>query len=372
MAINQDKPANVEVFKLAPGDIDHLFRRAGLTGNPLSAFRYNAEQAAVSSPSPLFKVLAESPAFRGVARQLLEPDVKISFHTGGSHAAEDRYYALLSKETGAVLAQFSNTEGNLLLFYFPDGKSFLDWWTGVYASPGLDAYPAVFGGGTLASEVLVCALHCVDLYRRFYMEGMLDYRGVVDVAIGSADFAQLLKRALASGDKRWLLPALFEITPGLKSMPVALKPEHLQKIEELGFITGKEAVFTLAERARLMGTEFIGAWLSATGWQATALIKGEERNLSRVFLAATALTNHLFSFESGPGGEGRFRHQPANVSELTGTLRQWLESLRQAAAVPADTGPAAAGAGAKRNFCGQCGGKISPAQKFCGQCGASL
>ncbi len=190
-------------------------------------------------------------------------------------------------------------------------------------------YPAVFGS-LLENEVLVCALNCIDLYRRFYMAGMLDYRAVsVDVSISSADFVQLLKRSLASGDKRWLLPALFELTPGLKQVPVALKPEHLKKIEELGFITGKEAVFTLGERSRLMGTEFISTWMNATGWQAAALVNDEARSLSRVFIASTAFTNHLFSFETGSGGEGRFRHQALNVQELKQTLAKWMEALQK-------------------------------------------
>jgi len=362
-------PANLEVFKLATGDIDHLFRRSGLAGNPLSAFRYNAEQAALSSPSQWFKALAESPAFQSIARQLLEPDLKIFFHSGGGHAAEDRYYALLTRENDTVLAQFINSEGDLVLLHFPDGKSFLEWWAGIYASPGMDQYPEVFGGGLLESEVLVCALHCIDLYRRFYLESMLDYRGAaLDVSISSADFVQLLKRSLASGDKRWLLPALFEITPGLKNIPVALKPEHLKKIEELGFMTGKESVFTLGERSRLMGTEFISAWMSATGWQASALIKGEERSLSRVFLAATAFTNHLFSFETGKGGEGRFHHQVGAAPELVNILLRWMEGLRRAVATPSKSA-ADAGAGPKRKFCGQCGGELRPDKKFCPACG---
>ncbi|MCP6652349.1 zinc ribbon domain-containing protein, partial [Klebsiella pneumoniae] len=67
--------------------------------------------------------------------------------------------------------------------------------------------------------------------------------------------------------------------------------------------------------------------------------------------------------ETGIGGEGRFRHQTANASELAGTLLQWTTALRRA--VPAGAGP-------QRNFCGQCGGKISPDKKFCGHCGAAL
>lgn len=77
MGMNQDKLADTEVYKLAPGDIDHMFRRSGLNGNGLSPFIYNAEQAAGSSPSELFKAIAESPKFRQIARRLLEPDLKI-------------------------------------------------------------------------------------------------------------------------------------------------------------------------------------------------------------------------------------------------------------------------------------------------------
>jgi hypothetical protein len=371
MEMNQSKPDNVEVFKLAPGDIDHLFRRSGLAGNSLSAFRYNAEQAAVSSPSQWFQALAESPAFQSIARQLLEPDLKISFHTGGSHAAEDRYYALLIRENDTILAQFINSEEDLLLLRFPDEKSFLEWWAGIYASPGMGDYPAVFGS-LLENEVLVCALNCIDLYRRFYLEGMLDYRAVsVDVSISSADFVQLLKRSLASGDKRWLLPALFELTPGLKQVPVALKPEHLKKIEELGFITGKEAVFTLGERSRLMGTEFISTWMNATGWQAAALVNDEARSLSRVFIASTAFTNHLFSFETGSGGEGRFRHQALNVQELKQTLAKWMEALQKVIGqpAPAKTGESTA---PKTKFCGHCGAEIKAGKKFCTACGSAI
>ncbi|NLB18179.1 MAG: hypothetical protein GX825_05495, partial [Syntrophomonadaceae bacterium] len=64
---------------------------------------------------------------------------------------------------------------------------------------------------------------------------MLDYRGGMDLAISTQDFVQLLRRSLSSQDKRWLLPTLFEITPGLKESSIALKPEHLKKAEELGF-----------------------------------------------------------------------------------------------------------------------------------------
>jgi len=370
MEMNQDKMANIEVFKLQPGDINHLFRRSGVAGNKLSVFQYNAEQAATSSSSPWFKALAESPLCQKIGNQLLEPDIRISFHTGGNNAAEDKYYAMLTREDNTVLAQFINAEGHLLLLYFPDRESFIKWWASIYAAAGMENYQAVFDG-VMETEVLICALHCVDTYRRFYMESMLDYRGLVDLSLTTADFVQLLKKSLASADKRWLLPTMFEVTPGLRSSNIALKPEHLKKIEEFGFISSKDSLFTLAERSRLMGTEFITSWMSATGCQATALINGEEKSLSRIFLAPTAFTNHLFSFESGAGGETRFRHQANTAEELIKTLTSWLEALQKVRSAPAPAKAAEKNkAGSK--FCGQCGAELRPGKKFCTSCGTSV
>lgn len=68
MGMNMEKPGALEVFKLAPADIDHLFRRSGLNGNQLSPYSYDAEQAATTSPSELFKTLAESANFTSMAK----------------------------------------------------------------------------------------------------------------------------------------------------------------------------------------------------------------------------------------------------------------------------------------------------------------
>jgi len=360
-----------EVFKLAPVDINHLFRRSGLNGNSLSPFSYNAEQAATSSPSELFKALSESPKFRQIAQRLLEPDLKIEFTNGGGGIADDKYYALLSKDDDTVLAQFINIEQQILLVLFPDWEKFLQWWTGLYASAGMDGYKIVFPN-TMEIEVLVCALHCVDIYRRSYMESMLDYTGNLSLTLTTQDFVQLLKRSLASRDKRWLLPTMFEITPGLKNSNIALKPEHLKLAEELDFITNSETTLTLSERSRIMGTEFITSWMGAIGWQAFALIKGEERNLSRVFLAPTAFANHLFSFETGANGEGRFRHQASTAPELMNTLVKWMEALQKVTGNVAEPIKTAETIVPQTKFCGHCGSEIRPGKKFCVSCGTAL
>lgn len=378
MGTDLEKQKNTEVFKLAPVDIDHLFRRSGLNGNQLSPFQYNAEQAAISSPSEFFKVLTESSRFNQVARCLLEPDIKIEFNRGGAGTADEAYYVLLSRPDQAAAALLVNAEGDFLVLLFDDWAAYLQWWSPIYVSSGLSGYQAVFPQ-VMETEVLICALHCIDIYRRSYMESMLEYSGDLNLSITTQDFVDLLKRALASQDRRWLLPTLFELTPGLKNSSLALKPEHIKQLEQFDFAADNEGILTLGERARIIGTEFITSWMGGLGFQATTLIKGEERSLSRVFLAATAFTNHLISFENEASGKTNFRHQALNEEELKQTLEKWMEALQKAvgglaAAKTAEPDPLATSenAGSKMKFCGQCGAQLRPGKKFCGQCGVAL
>ena len=370
MGMNMEKPGILEILKLAPVDIDHLFRRSGLNGNQLSSYSYNAEQAATSSPSELFKPLAESANFASMAKKLLAPDLKIEFHRGGAGSAEETYHAFLSLEDNDVLVQFMGSDGNLLLLLFDTEEYFLQWWADIYASNAGNAYQPVFPD-SMDTEVLVCALHCIDIYRRSYLESMLAYSGELSLSISTGDFVDLLKRALASQDKRWLLPTLFEITPGLKGSSIALKPEHIKKAEELGFISSNENVLNLGERSRLMGTEIITSWLGSIGCQASALVNGQEKSLSRMFLTSTAFANHIFSFETAAGGGSRFRHQASTRPELIQALMTWIAALQKVigGTAPAKAAPTQAPA---MRFCGQCGAELKPGKKFCTSCGTAI
>ncbi len=367
MDVKQDSFENVGVFKLSPSDVGHLFQWAGLRGNSLATFAYDAETTSTTSPSPFFEQCQEDPRFKTMALNFLEPVLKITFNRGGGSSAPEKFYLLFSNADKETVAQFTNDEGDLLLLLFDNFDAFLEWWTSIYASNSSGSYQPVFPE-LMETETLVCALHSIDVYHRAYLESMLEYSGELGLTLTTSDFIDLLKRALASGDKRWLLPTLFELTPYLKSSNIALKPENIEQIEELGFLSSSaEGVLTLGERARLMGTEFITSFLGATGFQATVLLDGEEVSLSRVFLATTAFTNHLCSFENAAGGATRFRHQALNASELRTALGKWLEALLKAIDKPVvDKAPIA---GNVPRFCGNCGTPLVEGRKFCSNCG---
>lgn len=376
MGMNQDQMDSTAVFKLLPQDINHLFKRSGVQGNSLAGFIYDAEQADSVSPSEYFVGLEQNPNLILVAKLVLEPDLRIDFTRGGNASEEEEFFLFLSKGNQAVVAQFTNDKGEILLALFEDMGAFIDWWIDLYASNGIGSYQTVFPE-VMPTEVLICGLHSIDIYRRAYMESMLDYSGNLGLTISMGDFIDLIKRSAASGDKRWLLPNLFELTPGIKSSNISLKPEHLDIIADLGFLSNEGGLLTLGERSRLMGTEFIASWIGNVGFQALAFINDEPRSLSRIFLATTAFANHLCSFENAPDGESRFRHQALDAEELKKALVGWLQVLQNTigqksspphpSKIAKPTGDAAA-----KGFCGNCGAQISSGKKFCTNCGTPV
>ncbi len=379
MGINQEPMESSAVFKLLPTDIDHLFKRSGLLGNSMAGFIQNPELVATPNGSEHFMALASNPNFNLIAKLVLEPDLRIEFTRGGNATPDEDFFLYQINGSRAVVAQFTNEGGEILLALFNDIADYVEWWVELYASSGVGSYQTVFPQ-VLPTEALICALHSIDIYRRAYMESMLDYSANLGLTISMADFIDLIKRSSASGDKRWLLPNLFELTPGIKTSNISLKPEHIDMIAELGFLSNAGGLLTLGERSRLMGTEIITSWMGNLGFQALALINGEVRSLSRVFLITTAFANHLCSFENVANGESRFRHQALDAGELKKALVGWLQALQsaiptsQAAGTQAVVPPPSAlsAADEERRFCGNCGSPIVPGRKFCGNCGNPL
>ena len=81
MLINKEELINMGAYRLQSSDMDHIIKYSGLTGNALSPYRYDTEQATFVMPSQWLHALADSPAFDIIASLLLEPDLKILFQS---------------------------------------------------------------------------------------------------------------------------------------------------------------------------------------------------------------------------------------------------------------------------------------------------
>lgn len=386
MESNQNILEGVEAFKLMPGDVDHIFKMSGLQGNKLAIHKYDMEAAMSSSPSSGLHALMEHPLSGLIGQMLLEPEIKVAFKAGGNNAADNAYYAYARLADEGMLAQLEADNGEFLLLYFPNTAKFIGWWSDFAASEGMEGYPDIFGSFN-EIESLILALHSADLYHRSYLESMLDYKGMMDLSFSTEVFMDLLKRSVASRDKRWFLASLFELTPGMRGNRLALKMEHLRALETMGFITLEGGKVTLGENAKFLGAEIVSSWMHSTGWSASVLHKGEEKNLSTVFFAVTSFANHLVSFTNIQGGEGRFNHKALNRNELEKTVAAWMQGIRMTASnmasqetdsvrpserpLPKNEEENRERAGQKR-FCGQCGAEARPGKKFCYNCGAPL
>ncbi len=337
---------NPEIFKLMPRDIDHIYKRANLSGNTLSPFRYSSTEAEYPQPSEWAQALFEAPVFARAARLLLEPDLKIMYHSGGGGTAEDAFPVLMRQDDSAVLMAAKNKDDDFLCLMFPSISQFLDWWCSMYSNLIKDEYPSPFNNA-MPLETLLSALHSIDIYRRSYMESMLNYKLEQGMSVRRPDFLGTLTKALASGDIRWLLPSIFRLTPGLTSVQLKLLPEHLEEVEKMGIIKSwtdenQENMYTLSENGKILGSEFSYTWMSSIGWKASILKAGQEMILSRVYLAPTAFTNHLFSFQATPAGSFTCNHQSLTGVKLRENLDQWFKTIYDYAAKNLQQRPAQA------------------------------
>lgn len=358
------------VYTITPGDLGSLFESSGVKGNDLSPYTQMAAASDKTSSAELKRLLT-SPYGKAINRLLWAPDLRIRCHAGGSMSQEEFYYLLLSAKTTEVLAQFTDSENRLKLLLFSDWPAFLNWWISLYGTSDNHSYREIFPGRQ-DLETLVCAFHCLDLYRRSNLESMLRYEIGGPVTITPRDFILGLKEAILKGDNRWLLPSFINLTPGLKTQKIVLEPEHLDILEVLGFIqkdkNGSEETLTIGKMGMTLGTEFASTWMGSVGFEAVALVKGQKKVLDRKILMPTAFTNHLVSLES-EDGELKFQHQALDSGHILKLLDQWMGYLKKIAFAEfnqqTDTKSAT-------HFCRNCGSPIKDKMKFCTKCGTPI
>ena len=368
MDFNQEKMSFLGAFKLMGEDLSCFFKKSGLTKNQLSPYEEDLDSIPDGSPSARLQTLMDSPLYHKAALLLLEPDLKIIFHRGGSFSKDEIYYALSSHRINEILVEFTASDGNLEIVVFSDWNEFLRWWMTLYTTEGNNNYKEIFPGSQ-EIEILVCAIHCIDIYKRAYLESMLNYETKVNTEITTQKFAKLLKESIIKGDNRWLLPSLFNLTPGLKNKAISLQPHHMKKIEELGFIReNEENMIAIEKLGKVLGTEFASTWMGSVGFAVSAIINGQAVVLDQKYLAPTAFTNHLFSMETEKEGLF-FQHGAFSTENLITLLEKWMVNLKKIAyaEITDQIEPTE-----KIKYCKKCGNPLKPNQKFCKQCGTPV
>lgn len=302
----------------------------GLKCNKLSQFSSAIPVAASSSENATQAV--SFPMFQRAAEILANPSVKLSCAKGGGSLAVESFnvYGCSTPAGMELVAALRPGEVSLVL-YFATVETFLEWWTDLFAckenAPIINCLVP-----ELPLEEFVFILHVVDTYRRINMQSMLLYRPLKENRILVNDFMATFEVALASGDVRWLMPAFFSVTPGLKEIILDLHPDIVDTAEALCFIkrsknpnTGEDDLVYL-EPGITLGYEFATSWMFGLGLSVEVLAGDEIQVVAREFLAPTSFSNHLFTIVKGNSGLDMFTHFALTVNEyskhITGLLKK--------------------------------------------------
>lgn len=370
MGFNKEKMMSLEVIKLTEDDLRYLFKSSGLTGNQLTLHRDWQNSKGALNPSVQIQNLINKQVDEKVALLLLEPDIKIFFHSGGSFAQEIQYYALASCKINEIIIESSDMDGNIEIAIFSDWSQFIDWWIDRYVKKSNETSTPLFSERE-ELEILVCVFHCIDVYRRAFMESMLNCEFLINTEFRKKEFIDFLKESTAKADNRWLLPNLFNLTPGLKNAKIALTPEHLKRIAKLSFIRGTEtATINLDEMTKLSGIEFLSGWQESVGMLATVAKNNELINLDQKYLALTELTNHQFTFETNRvENKKQFSYQALSSDHLKKIMKEWIIDLKK---IAFPEGIAQPERPKSNRYCKKCGNQLKSEQKFCTKCGTSV
>jgi hypothetical protein len=302
----------------------------GLKCNKLSQF--SSVPAVVSSSSENATQAVSFPLFRRAAEILANPCLKFSCAKGGGTLAVESFNVYgCSTPAGTELVAVLRPENVSIVLYFATVESFLEWWTDLFAckenTPIINCLVP-----ELPLEEFVFIMHVVDTYRRINMQSMLLYRPLKENKISVNDFMATFEVALGSGDVRWLMPAVFSVTPGLKEIILDLHPEIVDTAEALCFIkrtknpnTGEDELIYL-EPGITLGYEFATSWMFGFGLSVEVLAREEIQLVAREFLAPTSFSNHLFTIVKGNSGLEMFTHFALTLNEyskhITGLLKK--------------------------------------------------
>jgi hypothetical protein len=325
-----------EAFGFAGEELAGIIQgKLGLKCNRLSAFQSDGPLPASSSEEAL-KALG-FPQFQRAAAILANPLIKLSAAKGGGALPGEKFSVFGSPQpSGMEFAALLRPGDATLVLYFASQAAFLDWWTGLFAcqanTPVVNRLlPA------LPLEEFTFLLHVLDSFRRIYMQSMLLYHPLKDCRIGVPDFTASFDVALNSGDMRWLMPALFSLTPGFSGTQLDLQPDVLITAEMLEFVQrvkdaerGTDELVYL-EPAIALGSEFAASWMWGLGLLVELLAASGTTAFAREFLAPTAITNHLFSVTKGPENLDLFTHFALTLDEY----RQHLDTLLEQAGAKA-------------------------------------
>jgi hypothetical protein len=331
------------------------FRLQPTAASPLVGCRADADHGPVDLDETTIRAL----------RILAAPAASLQQRHGGPLLAYGLSTACLGSGDAGVAVAAPRADDQFELLLYADARSFVDDWLDAHASAA-DEEVANLLPPPLPLAALPLLLHAIDAFRRASYQSALRHETDEPLSLSVAEFNRSLRDAAASADLRWLLPAFLQLTPGLDFTALAAGEGDPGLLAQFDLLTLRQPepapVFGFGTNGHLLGSEFIGGWHAAVGFELRRHGASVDATLARVFVAPTHLTNHWFEM----AGDGlSVNHQALRVS----VLAQRLDELLTSAAREPELAPTPA-AGPRK--CTHCGHTFSANARFCGGCGQPL
>ncbi|MDD2456987.1 MAG: zinc ribbon domain-containing protein [Eubacteriales bacterium] len=388
-------------YQIHLSDLAAALNQQGLVPNVLSPLPQLLSGPGTGSnlqPDPV--ALLGQPNMRQVLKIAANPDLIVKSRIGGGSVDLMEFTLTRTQSEGNQLVLVAAAEqSSVLLRLFPTGADFITWFMDHYAGKN-DQTVANYMPPTVELGEFLYMLHAIDAFRIASFKGMLAYQAGLSPTLRLSEFTDTLSRSVRSKDIRWLLPSFLVLTPGLDPAGFNLDAEKTRILMTRNFLTlqqeqgSQEQVLGFAEAGQTMGVEFYRTWLVAAGFEVLAAASGGIAPVSRLFVAPTALANHLVQIETQnvTGQPIRVNHQAMTYDQLEQKLNQIFDQALSVPVVPLSSAaapapaasvtapdqvppaPVAATAAAKpaTRFCAQCGSPLQPGAKFCKSCGAKI
>ncbi len=385
--IEQNKLAVEQIaYEIPAGGLYTLFAKRLSHANKLSPLA-SMKPAAASSAKDLDQIMKSS-GFALLEESLLQPDLRIEHRYGGQYTGLTVFSTFKRDDSEITLVVFPQKDGGMILRIYHTLEEYLDWWSALLLSRVNNA-TANFLTPPLSIAGLIYSLHAIDCYRRYSYKTSLEYEPESTPFISCTEFNSTIAKSIPSFDLRWLLSSLFVLTPDLEGINFEPEEKDLSELVRRTILYPAkdeqgESLFYFGEAGQYLGEEFLRAWEISIGLSARRIINGAVRSVYRAFIAPTALSNHLFQFESDSKGLC-VNHQPLGFDSILQMLENRVKKLPVDSHASAETpteknveSKEASQQGSRRQtdttptsskLCRACGAHSAATMNFCGNCG---
>jgi hypothetical protein len=224
-------------------------------------------------------------------------------------------------EEEAVAVVFAESGGECEIHLLASAAAFVDLWIEKYATKEEAPQPNLLPP-PLTLDGAFGALHVIDLIRARHYATMLAGKPFGSPLMSRQSLLESLILARAGRDVRWLTGALAEFVPGFQCPVVAAAV--LDVLVDMDFLSSNPVSgLGFGETGLEAAGDFLGAGLNAYGMRAASLTSAGLKAHGSAFVAATALTNHLFLFDDSTS----VIHQPVGPARLRAKLQSLVDAL---------------------------------------------